>query len=195
MIDQVAILVDKITGKRPETEIQAKQYLNEFLSEKYLTGLELELRDLIDISINYTQLNSVVYLNQDFLKLFNKDGSLKLEGKKYLNLLKSEQDNNRAEEVRVKIRESINNKNLIALKTTKGISFKYKGSALFLWNDIYLLSEKMYGNFKMTIRKKIKKEDEQFYINFGFRILKNSIEGLLSQEQVIIVIKALIDRK
>lgn len=195
MIEEISILVDKIALKKPNNEIQAKQILKDFLAKKNFADLDLELRDLIEISINYTQLNSVAIITDDFLDFFQSDGSLKPPVKVYLNFKDNPNDCKVIEEIQEQIKLNIRNKNLITLKVTDGLVFNFKGESVFRWEKLYLSDNKIYGFFKFNrYNNKFSSLEKEKIIQMpDLKILKNGIQGILIYDEIYLVIKILLE--
>ena len=194
MIEAVSIVVDKIALSKPDTEIQAKQILKDFLAKKNFPDLDLELKDLIEISINYTQLNAVSILDEDFLNFFELDGSLKTSEKRYLNT-KNEEDFKMIDEIQQDIKLTLKSKYITTVKISNGITFKYKEQSFFRWDELYISESKVFGVFKFNQfnNKFTSLQKNKFTNEFGLVFFKKKIQGTIKYENIFPIINMLLD--
>lgn len=180
MTEPVANLVQKITGKKPTTEEVAKKYLSEFLKENNMPSLDLELKDLLEISVHYTDLNPQVSLNNTIMSQFDEVGKLRVQVKTYINAKKDEKH--------LQLLDSIQNHvipffksepDFRIMKVTNGVSFLYQGNTFLRWCELYYFKEdKILGTIFFPATGPLKKSAVEVFSQYSYyKINRETITG------------------
>ena len=166
MKEEISSCVYKICGKTPSSEEQAVKFLEEFLQKKGYSDLQLELLPLIEICLYYTDMNSIVVLNNKFKGYFDITGKINPVIKNYFDIKNNIKDFNQVESLQV-VLDSINT--ISTVKVTTGLSIQLNKSALFNWSFLYYYENKIFGKVSF-----IRKQDD---------IIKNKLIKLFSEQE------------
>ncbi len=197
MIESVSNLIHKITGKKPNTEEQSKKFLEDFLKERNMPELGLELRDLLEISIHYTDLTPSISLNSSLMSNFDGEGKLKLPKRTIIST--------KTDESHIHFLTLLHNHvspyfqkdpGIRIMKITNGLSFMYKGVLLLKWCQLYFYKEdSIFGTVEFPTDKQFNKLVKGVCSEYTiYTQSKSSITEKIKIDDVITLLNSILER-